>query len=607
MKRKRFISTVINFTPPLNTMEEVESEVIDVDDIDEREKESCLVGRLVTEKHWNPSNLIQVITKAWNPNHSVSWKEWEDSNLILFRFDDVTDRDWVLKNQPWHFKGSLFAIKKFTGGNEPSPDKFTIEHASFWARLYDVPFSCMNEISITLFVKQIGILESIYTPGEDLNGKFIRFKVSMNITKPLLRGITIRFKGKHLWLPLKYELLPIYCFSCGTIGHDYNNCETYNCDLKYSTLKWKDAPATALIPHDIVENILSRLPVKYLLRYKVVCKIWEATISDPRFAETHLQQYKNSCSQNLLIWEAKIRVSGYSRNISKNDYSKFLVAEVEAHNIKHVSRITHSWKCPLRSRCILGNCDGLYLIRCFALHPEVSMCVVWNPSCRAYKEIWCPLSIDDGFSVYGIYYNALMKDYKVVIGDTIYYAVFSCRYNKWSEVKYPEDISWKGKVSFDKVVSVKGCFYWLELESVGHVFEVEKLICFDGKDEKFKKIPIPDCKAGQFKLISSGSHLYLWHDNCVDEIRMMRKDNKDSWMEFKVLLQSDRPPPQNVIEPYHLFWVSEDEILLYYTGYYADEIYMIYDLRKRTSVSFHVDPYKEFNHPVPYLENLFIQ
>ncbi|KAL8552286.1 hypothetical protein ACS0TY_001108 [Phlomoides rotata] len=330
---------------------EVESEIIDVDDIDEGEKESCLVGRLITEEHWNPSNLIEAITKAWKPKHGMSSRVWEESKLILFSFDDVMDRDWVLKNQPWQFKGSLFAIQKFT--LLPS-NNVTIEHASFWARLYDVPFSCLNEISLRLFTKQIGILESVEKSDEDSVGTFIRFKVSINITKPLMRGISIRVKGKHLWLPLKYESLPIYCFSCGTIGHGHKNCPSYDRNLKYSTCKLreetrkktqepKDAPTT--LPYDIIENILSRLPAKYLLRFKVVCKLWEAMISDPTFAETHFQQYNNSSSQNLLAWEKLY-----------DFYQGLYVAEIPNDHFQFVSGIQHSRKYSLHYG-FLCNCD----------------------------------------------------------------------------------------------------------------------------------------------------------------------------------------------------------------------------------------------------------
>lgn len=37
------------------------------------------------------------------------------------------------------------------------------------------------------------------------------------------------------------------------------------------------------IPMEIVADILSRLPVKSLLRFKSVCKQWQSLISDPKF------------------------------------------------------------------------------------------------------------------------------------------------------------------------------------------------------------------------------------------------------------------------------------------------------------------------------------
>ncbi|KAL8517006.1 hypothetical protein ACS0TY_015296 [Phlomoides rotata] len=84
----------------------------------------------------------------------------------------------------------------------------------------------------------IGILESVEKLDEDSACTF--FNVSINITKPLMKGICIRVEGKHLWLPLKYESLPIYCLSCGTIGHGHKNCPSYNQNLKYSTCKLRE-------------------------------------------------------------------------------------------------------------------------------------------------------------------------------------------------------------------------------------------------------------------------------------------------------------------------------------------------------------------------------
>ncbi|KAL8459504.1 hypothetical protein ACS0TY_036842 [Phlomoides rotata] len=247
------------------------------------------------------------------------------------------------------------------------------------------------------------------------------------------------------------------------------------------------------LPHDIMENILSRLPVKYLIRYKLVCKLWEATISDPRFAEIHLQQYKNSSSRSLL---------------AREQFAILYVVEVQDQHYKYVSIIQRSREYIL-SGSILCDCDGLYL-KCFAY--ERKKYLLWNPSCRAYRKIYCPQPIEDNVEIiYGIYYNPHMKDYKVVIANMIHYAVFSCRYNEWSEVKEMKDI-FRGKAVSVRGVSFNGSFYWLSIiESKGQIEEYE-IIWFDGKVESFKKLPMPDRieKSSIFYLTSSGSHLCLF-------------------------------------------------------------------------------------------------
>ena len=48
-------------------------------------------------------------------------------------------------------------------------------------------------------------------------------------------------------------------------------------------------PWKSHLPDDIVLNILSRLPVKSLLRFRCVCKTWVSSITTPNFISTHLK------------------------------------------------------------------------------------------------------------------------------------------------------------------------------------------------------------------------------------------------------------------------------------------------------------------------------
>ncbi|KAL8474312.1 hypothetical protein ACS0TY_030953 [Phlomoides rotata] len=111
---------------------------------------------------------------------------------------------------------------------EEQPSGVSITRASFWARVYDLPIMCHTEATLISIAERIGDLE-VFEPPDGLNlGYYLRFKVSIDITKPLLRGLPIKLKGEKLWIPIKYEALPYYCFCCGLVGHNFRGCDSYD-------------------------------------------------------------------------------------------------------------------------------------------------------------------------------------------------------------------------------------------------------------------------------------------------------------------------------------------------------------------------------------------
>ena len=56
-------------------------------------------------------------------------------------------------------------------------------------------------------------------------GPFLRIKVDVDITKPLMRSKMIHIEGMEKgWVYFKYERLLIYCYRCGILGHQERVC-----------------------------------------------------------------------------------------------------------------------------------------------------------------------------------------------------------------------------------------------------------------------------------------------------------------------------------------------------------------------------------------------
>ncbi|KAL8473873.1 hypothetical protein ACS0TY_030652 [Phlomoides rotata] len=171
------------------------------------------------------------MSKAFQPKGKLSVRDW-GKGLLIFSFENREDRDWVIKNQPWHFDGHLFVVKILFGIEQPSTIQIT--SVSFWIRAYDIPPLCHTEMVLKQLAGRVGILEG-YDKASDIGVLcYMRFKVAIDLSKPLLKGVTVKLGGEQLWIPFKYESLPSYCYCCGLIGHFFRKCKFYDRDENLS-------------------------------------------------------------------------------------------------------------------------------------------------------------------------------------------------------------------------------------------------------------------------------------------------------------------------------------------------------------------------------------
>ncbi|KAL6996966.1 hypothetical protein U1Q18_007089 [Sarracenia purpurea var. burkii] len=134
------------------------------------------------------------------------------------------------------------------------------------------------------------------------------------------------------------------------------------------------------VPEDALIQILVRLPVKSLLRFKCVCHHWYALIQNPSFVHYHLQYQKRNNKGRLLLQH-------FSKETKQYRYSLF-PDETLAHKSSYheIDRLPTG---PSRFFAhLVGPCNGLFCLST----PEnrENRVILWNPSIREFRFLPVP-------------------------------------------------------------------------------------------------------------------------------------------------------------------------------------------------------------------------
>ncbi|XP_068642587.1 putative F-box/kelch-repeat protein At1g12870 [Aristolochia californica] len=238
------------------------------------------------------------------------------------------------------------------------------------------------------------------------------------------------------------------------------------------------------VPDEILVQVLIRLPVKSLLRFKCVCRAWRTLISEPFFVEFHLRQQSLIDPQILLL-----SCAGEVGELCLES-----LADEGGRLNRKLSAV------PVES-ILTPSCNGLILI-----HRDYSQCIyVFNVASR--KLLTLPDCSPSLHVNLGLGYEFPARKYKVVRlfynreGDAhLQCEIFTLGSGAWrriGEVPYKLDV--RGFPA-----SVNGALYWLT-NSEYHLNKSEVIISFVLREERFKVIPHPKFCAGENR-----RYMQLW-------------------------------------------------------------------------------------------------
>ncbi|KAK3041198.1 hypothetical protein RJ639_028458 [Escallonia herrerae] len=239
------------------------------------------------------------------------------------------------------------------------------------------------------------------------------------------------------------------------------------------------------MPEHVVEDILSRMRVKDVLRFRVLAKAWCDRIDSPEFVKLHLGRSVGSGAGVSVVHR--------------------LGTKLHASNLNSVAKST---RCFLHCRepselDVIGSCNGLLLM---ALHydDKRGVLTLFNPGTRRVRYLpssnfHCSAqrcSVD-----YGLGYDSTDEDYKIIeiiqirpqdsLSRSTRANVYSLTRNSWREVQ-----------AFTDNFSAHGpwrCEVGGALHILGRLERGEKvqhpamaITAFHVRSEKFRDVPLPE-------------------------------------------------------------------------------------------------------------------
>ncbi|KAM0872962.1 hypothetical protein ACQ4PT_038411 [Festuca glaucescens] len=204
-----------------------ESKAVVIDDVEDLkmvDPDWAFVGKVLAPNVLHIQTISAAMRPAWGNPKGLLLNPAGD-NLFIAEFGSKTDRDRVMEGSPWVVGKHAVLMQKYDV--EVQPQDVVFDSMAIWARILALPNRLMNLERGMVIAEPIGVVKRIEADSQGRCwGGFMRLRVEVKVAEPLMRAVTVyssRFKTTESYA-VQYEKLPIYCFSCGLIGHSTLAC-----------------------------------------------------------------------------------------------------------------------------------------------------------------------------------------------------------------------------------------------------------------------------------------------------------------------------------------------------------------------------------------------
>ncbi|OMO55377.1 hypothetical protein CCACVL1_27285 [Corchorus capsularis] len=306
-----------------------------------------------------------------------------------------------------------------------------------------------------------------------------------------------------------------------------------------------DYDDAVLFPHDVIEDILAKLPVKTLIRFKSVSKQWCFSIDNPNFTRQHLSNQRKKDAGFLFAYRGYNDTTGFSKEIGLCSMAEnYKISRIRFSNILPQDRYNMSHSCD-GIICFYGQFN-IHLINYSTLEIRtLPPGILSSPHlCQyTYPDPYFP----GGFIHVGLWRSPryqlgigcdeVTKQYKIVkvfdpVLDDFWLGnsnceIFTLDRNPYAYWKYIGFVPYKISVTANPV-HVNGAIYWFT-DEIYHGNKSEVIVMFDLHRENFQAIPHPSCCSDPTKPRNTMQLVTLRGSLCLLE-RLIDESELNLWI-----------------------------------------------------------------------------
>jgi hypothetical protein len=183
---------------------------------------NTLIGKVLSSKVILKPILYNALQGIWGYPPGLTITEVEGGYYHISMDSDL-DTQKAIKGNPWIVRNCWFMVQLWD--RKINPNNIDFLHVPAWIQIWGLPIHCKTVSMGKHIGSQLGKVEDAALYDYPQKGRIVKIKTCLNVSEPIRAGMFIGNTRDGInWVDFRYENLPMFCFACGLVGHNEDQC-----------------------------------------------------------------------------------------------------------------------------------------------------------------------------------------------------------------------------------------------------------------------------------------------------------------------------------------------------------------------------------------------